>query len=103
MKRVLFHSEAEWDLHQAIIFYERERPGLGRELRQEVEAVVRRIQQNPRAFPLQADKETRKGLVQRFPYTVVFIELEEVLWIGGMSASPGHPSLESPLPKRPEL
>ena len=24
MKRVIFHSEAEWDLHQAIIFYARE-------------------------------------------------------------------------------
>jgi toxin ParE1/3/4 len=91
LKRVIFHSEAEWDLHQAIIFYERERPGLGRELRQEVEATVRRIQQNPRAFPLQADQETRKGLVNRFPYTVVFIELEEVLWIAAVAHQKRHP------------
>ena len=91
MKRVIFHSEAEWDLHQAIAFYERERPGLGRELRQEVEATVRRIQQNPLAFPHQADRETRKGLVRRFPYTVVFIELEDVLWIAAVAHQKRHP------------
>lgn len=100
MKRVIFHSEAEWDLHQAIIFYERERPGLGRELRQEVEATVRRIQQNPRAFPLQADQETRKGLVRRFPYTVVFIELDEVLWIAAVAHQKRHPQYWSG--RRPE-
>jgi toxin ParE1/3/4 len=91
LKRVIFHSEAEWDLHQGIIFYERERPGLGRELRQEVEATVRRIQQNPRAFPLQADKETRKGLVRRFPYTIIFIDLEEALWIVAVAHQKRHP------------
>jgi toxin ParE1/3/4 len=100
LKRVIFHSEAEWDLHQAIIFYERERPGLGRELRQEVEATVRRIQQNPQAFPHQADQETRKGLVRRFPYTVVFIELEAVLWIAAVAHQKRHPQYWSG--RRPE-
>lgn len=100
MKPVIFHSEAEWDLHQAIIFYERERPGLGRELRYEVEAAVRRIQQSPRAFPLQADRETRKGLVHRFPYTIVFVELEEVLWIAAVAHQKRHPQYWSR--RRPE-
>lgn len=100
MKRVIFHSEAEWDLHQAIIFYERERTGLGRELRQEVEATVRHIQQNPRAFPLRADQQTRKGLVRRFPYTIVFIEFEEVLWIAAVAHQKRHPQYWSG--RRPE-
>jgi toxin ParE1/3/4 len=91
VKRVIFHSEAEWDLHQAIIFYEKERPGLGREFRQEVEAAVRRIGENPKAFPLHDDRETRKGLVHRFPYTIFFIELEEALWIAAVAHQKRHP------------
>jgi len=100
LKRVIFHSEAEWDLHQANLFYEKERTGLGRELRQEVEETVRRIQRSPQAFPLQSDQETRKGLVHRFPYTVVFIELGEVLWIAAVAHQKRRPQYWSD--RRPE-
>jgi toxin ParE1/3/4 len=100
VKPVIFHSEAEWDLHQAIIFYERERPGLGRELRQKVEATIRRIQQNPKAFPWHDDQETRKGLVQRFPYTIYFIEFDEVVWVAAVAHHRRHPQYWSG--RRPE-
>lgn len=91
MKPVLFHSEAEWDLHQGILFYEKKRPGLGRELRQEVEETVRRIQLNPLTFPLHEDQETRKALVHRFPYTVFFIDFEDVLWIAAVAHQKRYP------------
>jgi hypothetical protein len=43
VKPVVFHAGAELDLRAAAAYHERERKGLGRELREEVEAAVGRI------------------------------------------------------------
>lgn len=86
MKRVTFHSEAEWDLHQAVGYYETLRTGLGLELSQEVEAAILRVLRNPQAFTVHDSKRgIRKCLVRRFPYTVFFTEYEETLWIAAIA------------------
>lgn len=85
MKSVIFHSEAERDLYQGIAYYEKQRKGLGLELRQEVEALVRRICSHPEEFPLHEEPGTRKGLVRRFPYTIFFLELDEVIWVAAVA------------------
>jgi toxin ParE1/3/4 len=70
VKRVIFHSGAELDLLSATSHYENQRKGLGREFRQEIEAAVARIRENPQGFPSHTEPGTRKSLVRRFPYTV---------------------------------
>lgn len=47
MNQVRFHRSARAELEQAVDYYERHRSGLGLDLQNEVEAAVRRIQQNP--------------------------------------------------------
>ncbi|HEV2855505.1 MAG TPA: type II toxin-antitoxin system RelE/ParE family toxin [Thermoanaerobaculia bacterium] len=81
MKRVIFHSGAELDLLSAAAYYENQRSGLGRELRQEIEAAVARIRENPRQFAPHTVPDTRRCLVHRFPYTIFFTELEDSLWL----------------------
>lgn len=100
MKPVVFHSEAEWELHQASRHYEKQRAGLGREFRQEVESAVQRILQNPRAFPVHDNEGTRRSLVRRFPYTVFFVELHDVLWVAAVAHHRRRPQYWSG--RRPE-
>lgn len=91
MKPVIFHAGAELDLRAAAAYYERERKGLGRELREEVEAAVGRIRRSPRLFPRHDQFGTRKCLVRRFPYTIFFVELEDQIWIAAVAHQKREP------------
>jgi len=72
MKAVLFHAEAKEELREAARYYERQRAGLGSDCRAEIEAAVERIQRNPQAFKVVDDLGTRRCLVNRFPYSIIF-------------------------------
>jgi toxin ParE1/3/4 len=85
VKPVTLHSEAEAELRKAVAYYERQRPGLGRELRREVESAVVRARLNPSAFSPYGRSGLRKCFVHRFPYTIFFIELEKVIWIAAIA------------------
>lgn len=86
MKPILFHSEAEWDLQEAVGYYEILRRGLGRELSREVKAALARIVSNPVSFPLHdGGQDIRKCLVHRFPYTIFYTVFEEAIWVAAVS------------------
>jgi len=85
VKPVILHSEAEAELHEAAAHYEKQRTGLGRELRHVVEAAVGRIRVNPNAFPSHGKSGLRKCFVHRFPYTLFFIELDAFIWIAAVA------------------
>lgn len=91
MKPVIFHSEAETELRLAVSYYERQRAGLGRELRQEIEAAVARIRENPMGFTPYDEAGTRKCLIHRFPYTIFFTELKDYLWIAAIAHQKRRP------------
>jgi toxin ParE1/3/4 len=88
---VVFHPDAETELRAAIAYYESRRVGLGDEFRSEIEAAVRRIQQNPAAYPTYNVQGTRKCVVRRFPYTLFFTEFESTLWIAAVAHSRRRP------------
>jgi toxin ParE1/3/4 len=85
VKPVILHSEAEAELRAAAAYYDRQRPGLGRELRLVVEAAVGRIRENPRAFSSYGRSGLRRCIVHRFPYTIFFVELEALIWIAAIA------------------
>ncbi|MBK6809352.1 MAG: type II toxin-antitoxin system RelE/ParE family toxin [Sandaracinaceae bacterium] len=62
------------ELEEAIAFYEDERPGLGLELLDEVEAAVSFAVDNPQAGEARGPKlgrlNARRFLVRRFPYVL---------------------------------
>ena len=68
--------EAMTELFEAVDWYEEQREGLGEELFDAIERAMGRIMlQGPRAFPrVLEDPRTRRVLVQRFPYAVIYAD-----------------------------
>ena len=80
MKLVEFHREATEELDAAVGYYEQCVPGLGIELRKEVEAAAHKIQAAPLRW-LAYSKRTRRFLIRRFSYLIIFIELTDEIFI----------------------
>lgn len=67
-----FLPEAKVDFLEAITWYERQVPGLGRDFAQEVFQAVKRARAQPKLFP-QVRGRARKIRLKRFrPYTIYF-------------------------------
>ena len=64
-------TEAEAELAQAIQWYDKRRPGLGRDLLLEVNAKVNQIAEAPERFPV-FDFPFRVAHLQKFPYSLPF-------------------------------
>jgi toxin ParE1/3/4 len=74
------HPEAEAEADHAASYYELQRPGLGREFREELENAVGRIVGNPQLYAMLFD-DVRPCRLKRFPYTVYFADLDDKIWI----------------------
>ncbi len=66
-----FHPEAEAEFDRAVEYYEQCQPGLGLEFMEEVYAAITRIIQYPNAWSA-LSKNSRRCLVSRFPYGVIY-------------------------------
>ena len=61
------------ELTEAVRWYERQRRGLGSDLFDAVATSVSRIESNPElGTPISSDGLTRRVLVSRFPYQIVY-------------------------------
>jgi plasmid stabilization system protein ParE len=77
VKRLVFRKEAEADLAVAAAFYEKKRPGLGKDLVNAVERALTAIADAPGAQPLfLPGRPYRKYTLARFPCVIVFREQE---------------------------
>lgn len=74
MKPAEFHHEAAAEFEAAVDYYENCAPGLGVDLRQDVEAAVKKIQARPSRWPLYG-RRARRYYIRRFSYLVIFLEL----------------------------
>lgn len=73
MKRSFdFHPEAREELRQAVQFYEQESPGLGRVFAAEARAVIDHLLDHPLSGA-PAEAETRRKLLLRFPYSMIYL------------------------------
>ena len=70
--RFTFHPRARADLREAVQFYEAEAAGLGAEFAAEVRAVVEMVVERP-ASGSPADAGTRRKLLGRFPYSLIYL------------------------------
>ena len=68
---VVLRSAAVADVEVAYRWYEAQRPGLGGEFLNEVEACLERISERPLSFPAVIN-DARRALLRRFPYSVYF-------------------------------
>jgi len=70
-KKVSFHELAEFELNDAIVFFESEREGLGLWFLSAVEAAVAHIQKHPEASPV-IIQDIRRKVLRRFPYSIMY-------------------------------
>jgi len=72
--------EAEVELWEAVDYYETRCPGLGLDFLRQVEAGLITVRISPDLWPVREDG-TRRYLLHRFPYVVVYLHLEDRLWV----------------------
>jgi plasmid stabilization system protein ParE len=72
VKPLRIRPEAANDAREAALWYENERPGLGREFLGVVRDVLGRIETMPLRFPIVLE-EIRRALLPRFPFGVFFV------------------------------
>jgi plasmid stabilization system protein ParE len=63
--------EAELDIAEAYVWYERRRIGLGEEFLSSVDACMEGIRRHPEMYPL-VHENYRRSLIRRFPYAVFY-------------------------------
>ena len=69
--KVSFHELAEFELNDAIVFFETERDGLGLRFLTAVEAAVAQFRDHPEASPL-IIQDIRRKVLRRFPYSILY-------------------------------
>lgn len=72
-----FHPDARAEFHDAAMWYEDRRPGLGDEFIREIDGAIGRISNHPDGWR-RIQGEARWCRVQRFPYAVIYRCREEV-------------------------
>jgi plasmid stabilization system protein ParE len=74
--QVIFTPAARAELVEAQDWYENRRPGLGARFREEVEAVVLRLRENPHQFPI-VFRDVHRARLRKFPFSLFYrIEIE---------------------------
>jgi len=65
------HPLARLDILDAVVWYGQQRPGLGMEMSDQIDAALRQAAETPLAFAI-IEGTTRRVLAHRFPYAVFF-------------------------------
>ena len=95
MKRVSLSPEAVAELAEAASWYEKRQPGLAVRFLQEIDQAQHAIQSRPLSFPRLAntavDLGVRRALLPRFPYALVFLELQTEIRVLAVAHAKRHP------------
>jgi len=92
MMRFLFHPQADDEFDQAVRYYENCQLGLGLEFAEEVYVAVARISEYPEAWSPMS-KNTRRCLVNRFPFGVIFQiknDILRIIAVANLHRRPGY-------------
>lgn len=90
MKPAVFLSSAEAEFAEAAAFYEAQSPGLGEDFIIEVERAVGGLSHNPELGTPYVE-DTRRALVRRFPFNVVYLDqAEQILILAHQRRKPGY-------------
>jgi hypothetical protein len=81
--RLLVLSCAEGEFAEAVDYYNGQCAGLGYEFAAEVQRTFDRIRQHPTAWPVFSAR-TRRGLVDRFPFGVLYQVRGDCILVGGI-------------------
>ena len=79
-KPVEYLPDALLDLAESAAWYEEKQPGVGGRLQEAVKLTVKKLQRNPQ-LGAPRRRNTRKWRVERFPYSVVYREAAETIYV----------------------
>ncbi|OGW33047.1 MAG: hypothetical protein A2X59_03925 [Nitrospirae bacterium GWC2_42_7] len=80
---IIIRPEAEKDLSEAFLWYEDKRKGLGYDFLLQVDAGLRFIERNPE-MSAPTYKESRKHIIKRFPYKIIYLLAERRIIVLGV-------------------
>jgi plasmid stabilization system protein ParE len=80
MPRVLFTEAARADIAEAVDWYQAHAAHVIPQFRESLRGSVARIAANPKQFPA-GPHQTRRALLQRFPYLLIFREAHEDCYV----------------------
>ena len=75
-----FHPEAEIEFVQAVDYYEEVEKDLGLDFTFEIYSTIERVLAHPLAWPV-IDDDIRRALVRKFPYGILYSQIEEDIYI----------------------
>ena len=84
MKLLHVHNEAELELWQTVDYYETKASGLGLDFEHEVRRAFIDIQETPKQWPIRRN-DTRCRMLNRFPYNIYYIEMENIIWVAAIA------------------
>src|SRR5262245_18158621 len=90
MWRLNVSSEAELEIFEAELRYEREHEGLGFRFESQVNTVFVRLFDNPFQFPV-IEEDVRRALVRDFPYGVFFTTEADLITVLAVLHLRRHP------------
>lgn len=91
MKRAVFHPEADTEFARVAEFYNTENRDLGAEFVNEVEQTIRFVRTSPGAgTPVRG--AIRRWRVRRFPYSIIYREEPDRLYVLAVAHYRRHPS-----------
>lgn len=90
MWRLDVSSEAELEIFEAALRYEREREGLGFRFEAQVNTIFARLLENPFQFPV-VEQDVRRALVRDFPHGVFFTTEADLITVLAVLHLRRHP------------
>ena len=80
MKRIRIHSQAQQEINEAFDWYFKRSPKAAEAFLSEISASMAQIAAHPQLLPIYT-KNTRKRVLDKFPYSVIFQEKDEIILI----------------------
>lgn len=80
MKPVTLHREALEEFNDAAAHYAQISPALGQQFYAAIEQAIREVRRSPGIIRVD-QKPARRHLARKFPYTIVYLERPDDLWI----------------------
>jgi len=89
-------NEAKSDIINGYKWYEGKRFGLGKEFIDEVEQILKYIEQYPNHYQIKYRRKYREAILKRFPYLIIYEIIENLVVVYSVFPSKDNPN------KKPE-
>lgn len=88
--QIRYSAAAKNELNDACDWFERQQPGLGVRLRDEVRKATLQIARTPLLFPIEMG-EVRRYIMNPFSYTLRYVLRSDEVWVMAVSHQHRHP------------